>query len=128
MSRTLGLTLLLVVLVLVPLSHFVISGPPASTPPGKVKICHFSSGDTIGHVIEVSAAALSAHLNKHGDCEHFVENDGTCRCLPCKQVCTLEYKRCVVDCQQANDPQQCIKSCARERRVCLRACKRETPN
>lgn len=129
MSRSLGLTLLLALLVLVPLSHFVISGPPASAPPGKVQICHFSSGDTVGHVIEVSAAALSAHLDKHGDCKHFITDTSgeKCKCVPCLTACDLEYKQCYVDCKQTKDPVRCIAACKAEHRACQAKCKRLPP-
>ena len=61
----------------VPLSHLVFADPPKT----KVSLCHIE-GNGSGHVIEVAAAAVPAHL-AHGDClaaAAKVSIDGSCTC------------------------------------------------
>lgn len=121
MTRPLSLFLLLAALLLVPLSHFVVSGPPATTPPGKTEICHFGAGETEGTVIEVSNAALAAHLNKHGDCTPFFTNaDGSCRCLTCQEQCLARLEICRAGCDPT-DP-DCPDACRAAAARCLRGC------
>ena len=111
-SRQWTLFAIAFLVVAIPFSHNSIFAKKKAVKKGpapKVAICHFSDDDPVGHVIEVSANALPAHLEKHGDCTAFVARpNGACRCLTCEERCEAAGRRCAEACE--GDP-QCIADC-----------------
>jgi hypothetical protein len=122
MSRLLGVILLAAGLLVVPLSHWAISGDKKDKNE-KVAICHFPNGKEVGHVIEVSENAVPAHVANHGDCTEFVTlKDGeSCRCATCTEACALNHEQCLAKCDPKD--KNCIPSCDEELKRCLVGCK-----
>jgi hypothetical protein len=123
MSRLLGVILLAAGLLVVPLSHWAISGDKKDENE-KVAICHFPNGKEVGHVIEVSENAVPAHVANHGDCTAFVitskEVDGdSCRCATCAETCDLNFNQCIGNC---DGDLRCEKNCSAEHAHCRKAC------
>ncbi len=83
-----------------PASHFLISAGPPPAPPNKVDVCHN------GHVINVSANAVGAHVSQHGDCTDTTSplvinrnTDGSCVCVVKQRSCvdcSREFQECRV--------------------------------
>jgi hypothetical protein len=126
-SRQLTLFALACFVLAIPLSHSAISKKKAKKkngPAPKVALCHFPDDSDVGHVINVSANAVPAHIEKHGDCIHFLARDnGACRCLTCTERCRLVRARCEEAC--GDDP-NCIARCNAFARECVILCEQPT--
>jgi hypothetical protein len=125
-SRQLTLFALACFVLAIPLSHSAISKKKAAKKNGlapKVALCHFSDDEDsdAGHVINVSANAVPAHLEKHGDCTQFAEgDDGACRCLTCEELCEAANQQCVAGCGPQD--QECLATCQLELDQCIIDC------
>jgi hypothetical protein len=80
MRRLAVLTSLVAFVLMVPLSHWVLSDPPKDAGGEKVLLCHVPGDNQIkgfyeGNIIEVSENALEAHCSKHNDCTNFKLGD-----------------------------------------------------
>jgi hypothetical protein len=117
--RQFSLILLAIALFALPLSHSTTWAQKKNGPPPKVALCHFPNDKVEGHVIEVSAHAVAAHLSKHGDCTEYVALEGdACRCLTCDETCNAAADACTADCTDS----ACEAACAADLATCLAAC------
>ena len=74
----------LIVAVVFVTALLVASNQLMATPDGKVLICHVPPGNPANaHVIEVSANAIPAHIEQHGDCfaKGYVGDPCDCECF-----------------------------------------------